>query len=54
MVQFGREVCRPTYPRCPSCPVRDLCPKIGVIPVPGASAYRDAELGGNKPLVGRE
>lgn len=30
MVQFGRNVCLPTYPRCPTCPVRDLCPKIGV------------------------
>jgi endonuclease-3 len=30
MVQFGRAVCLPVYPRCRSCPVRDLCPKIGV------------------------
>ncbi|GAB4517001.1 MAG: endonuclease III [Anaerolineae bacterium] len=30
MVQFGREVCLPTYPRCPTCPLRDLCPRIGV------------------------
>lgn len=30
MVQFGREVCLPTRPRCGSCPVRDLCPRIGV------------------------
>ncbi|MFO7321290.1 MAG: endonuclease III [Chloroflexota bacterium] len=30
MVQFGRNVCLPTYPRCPKCPLNDLCPKIGV------------------------
>jgi endonuclease-3 len=44
MVQFGREVCQPTYPKCPSCPLNDLCPKVDVIPVPGAKAYRDAHL----------
>jgi endonuclease-3 len=30
MVQFGREVCKPTYPQCRTCLVRELCPKIGV------------------------
>ena len=30
MVMFGRNVCLPTYPRCPKCPLNDLCPKIGV------------------------
>lgn len=30
MVQFGRNVCLPVYPRCPHCPLNDLCPKIGV------------------------
>ncbi len=30
MVQFGRTVCKPTYPRCSECPVGDLCPKVGV------------------------
>jgi endonuclease-3 len=30
MVQFGREICLPSYPRCPRCPVNDRCPKIGV------------------------
>ena len=30
MVMFGRAVCLPTYPRCPVCPLNDLCPKIGV------------------------
>jgi hypothetical protein len=23
-------VCRPVYPRCPACAIRDLCPRIGV------------------------
>ncbi len=30
MVRFGRAICLPTYPRCKICPVRDLCPQIGV------------------------
>jgi endonuclease-3 len=30
MVMFGRNICLPTYPRCPRCPLNDLCPKIGV------------------------
>ncbi len=30
MVMFGRNICLPTYPRCPTCPLNDLCPKIGV------------------------
>jgi endonuclease III len=31
MVQFGREVCKPTYPHCATCLVRDLCPRVGVV-----------------------
>lgn len=30
MVQFGRAVCKPTYPQCRTCIIKDLCPKIGV------------------------
>ncbi len=30
MVQFGREVCKPVYPQCETCPIRDLCPRVGV------------------------
>jgi endonuclease-3 len=30
MVQFGRAICTPTYPKCKICPVKDLCPKVGV------------------------
>ena len=30
MVQFGREVCKPTYPQCRRCLVREFCPRIGV------------------------
>lgn len=31
MVQFGREICRLKAPKCKTCPVNDLCPKIGVL-----------------------
>lgn len=42
MVQFGRAVCQPTFPKCAACLIRDLCPRVGVIQV-GARTYRDSE-----------
>lgn len=30
LVTWGQNVCRPVYPMCGSCVIRDLCPKIGV------------------------
>lgn len=33
LVTWGQNVCRPTYPRCPRCAIRDLCPRIGVTAV---------------------
>ena len=30
LVLWGQNVCRPVSPKCSICPVRDLCPKIGV------------------------
>jgi endonuclease-3 len=30
LVTWGQNVCRPVYPLCGACVVRDLCPKIGV------------------------
>ena len=30
LVTWGQNVCRPVYPRCGSCAIHDLCPKIGV------------------------
>jgi endonuclease-3 len=41
MVQFGREVCKPTYPQCAACLVRDLCPRVGVIQT-GPRSYKDS------------
>jgi endonuclease-3 len=31
LVTWGQNVCRPVYPRCPACAIRDLCPRIGVV-----------------------
>lgn len=42
MVQFGREVCQPVYPKCDACPVRDLCPQVGVVEL-GHGRYKNAE-----------
>jgi endonuclease-3 len=30
LVPFGKSVCTGTAPKCASCPLRDLCPKVGV------------------------
>lgn len=30
LVTFGQNVCKPISPRCSSCPVSSLCPRIGV------------------------
>ena len=30
MVAFGREICRPTSPRCSDCPICGVCEKVGV------------------------
>jgi endonuclease-3 len=30
LVTWGQNVCRPVYPLCGACAVRDLCPRIGV------------------------
>jgi endonuclease-3 len=31
LVTWGQNVCRPVYPLCGSCAIRDLCPRIGVV-----------------------
>lgn len=33
LVTWGQNVCRPVYPHCGSCAIRDLCPRIGVIKI---------------------
>ena len=33
LVTWGQNVCRPTYPLCPQCVLKDVCPRIGVIKV---------------------
>ncbi|MFH1532001.1 MAG: endonuclease III [Pseudomonadota bacterium] len=30
LVAFGQQLCGPLSPRCSSCPIEDLCPRIGV------------------------
>ncbi len=30
LVTFGQNLCHPTSPRCSTCPVDDLCPRVGV------------------------
>jgi endonuclease-3 len=30
LVTFGQNLCHPTSPRCTSCPLADLCPRVGV------------------------
>jgi endonuclease-3 len=47
LVTWGQNVCRPVYPLCGVCAVRDLCPRVGVTregrpPRPGHGARRQA------------
>lgn len=42
MVQFGRAVCQPTYPKCAGCLLRDLCPQVGVVEV-GRGRFKEAD-----------
>ena len=30
LVTWGQNVCRPVYPRCDECVIRELCPRVGV------------------------
>ena len=30
LVSFGQTVCRPTHPRCPTCPIYRYCDRVGV------------------------
>ena len=30
LVRHGREICKALRPRCPSCPLSDFCPRVGV------------------------
>lgn len=32
LVTWGQNVCRPVYPRCGDCVIREECPRIGVLP----------------------
>jgi endonuclease-3 len=43
LVTWGQNVCRPVYPKCPSCAIRDLCPRIGV--TKSARGPREARTG---------
>jgi endonuclease-3 len=43
LVTWGQNVCRPVYPLCGSCAIRDLCPKIGVTKVGSARSRQAGE-----------
>lgn len=37
LVTWGQNVCRPVFPRCPRCAIKDLCPKVRVTAISKAS-----------------
>jgi endonuclease-3 len=37
LVTWGQNVCRPIYPRCAACAIRDCCPRVGVTAVSKAT-----------------
>jgi len=34
LIRHGRAICRAPIPRCESCPLLDLCPRVGVVGAP--------------------
>ena len=40
LVTWGQHVCRPVYPRCGDCAIREECPRIGVRKVHGVRKVR--------------
>jgi endonuclease-3 len=59
LVTWGQNVCRPVYPRCGSCAIADLCPKIGVTskrlrPARGDGVKRGAAAPPSTKKVGKE
>jgi endonuclease III len=49
LVTWGQNVCRPVYPRCDDCVIRELCPRIGVTrtsrpPAPARAIRRAAAM----------
>jgi endonuclease III len=51
LIYFGREVCVARSPRCPSCPLRDLCPSARYGGMPPWMSGRSA--GGRPDVRGR-
>ena len=45
LVTWGQNVCRPVYPRCGSCAIADLCPRIGVDRVGRGPSLRGPKTG---------
>jgi endonuclease-3 len=41
LVTWGQNVCRPLYPRCGECVIRQYCPQVGVSRVSKAAAKAD-------------
>jgi endonuclease-3 len=44
LVTWGQNVCRPVRPRCETCVIRELCPRVGVRPV-GATRRPEVRRG---------
>lgn len=42
LVIHGQRTCVPVRPRCPACPLRAICPRIGVTEIGGVSRLRGA------------
>lgn len=45
LIYFGREICTAVRPRCPECPLRDLCPSARYLGAPPWMTRRAKERG---------
>ena len=48
LVTWGQNICRPVYPLCGRCAVRDLCPKIGVEKIGKSGPSRSQQRQGKR------
>jgi len=54
LILHGRRTCSSRSPRCPECPLADLCPKVGVAPkAPGRAKAAAGNGASRKAAAGR-